>query len=134
MEPFCIEFLRCWTYITHTTHHTPHIAQHIHHTPHTPHTPLTPHNTHHKHHTHHTPHTTTFWQDLQGSDKIRQDQTKPIKGSAGLTTPVTKCIVNHIVWGSKIRGWRCHAAWRLQSAPGPWAPEACLIRVESSLP
>ena len=31
------------------------------------------------------------------------------------------------------RGRRCHAAWRLQSAPGPWAPEACLTRNLHSL-
>ena len=47
MKPFCIEFLRCWTYTTHTTHHTPHIAQHTHHTPH---------NTHHTTHLPNTPH------------------------------------------------------------------------------
>ena len=33
----------------------------------------------------------------------------------------------------KMRGRRCHAAWRLQSAPGPWAPEACLTRNLHSL-
>ena len=27
MGPFCIEFLRCWTYTTHTTHHTPRCAR-----------------------------------------------------------------------------------------------------------
>ena len=66
----------------------------------------------------------------QRSAKIKQDQPKdrqafPCKRHLPKQNTKTP--------SPKMRGRRCHAAWRLQSAPGPWAPEACLTRKLHSL-
>ena len=67
--------------------------------------------------------TDTICPDLPKSAKIKQYQTKdrqacPFKHRLPKQTTKTP--------SPKIRGRRCHAAWRLQSGPGPKAPEACL--------
>ena len=62
-------------------------------------------------------------QDLQRSAKIKQDQPKDRQAQT-CKRHLQKQIMKRRA--PKMRGRRCHAAWRLQSAPGPWAPEACL--------
>ena len=72
--------------------------------------------------------------DLPRSSKIKQDQTRSTKGPPSLNLQELLAETNHEnakpqTWG----GRRCHAAWRLQSAPGPWAPETCLTENLHSL-
>ena len=62
-------------------------------------------------------------QDLPRSAKIKQDQPKDRQAQT-CKRHLQKQIMKR--QAPKVRGRRCHAAWRLQSAPGPWAPEACL--------
>ena len=69
-------------------------------------------------------------QDLQRSAKIKQDQPKDRQAQT-CKRHLQKQIMKRRA--PKMRGRRCHAAWRLQSAPGPWAPEACLTRKLHSL-
>ena len=69
--------------------------------------------------------------DLPRSAKIKQDQPKDRQAQT-CKRHLQKQIMKRRA--PKMRGRRCHAAWRLQSAPGPWAPEACLTRKLHSLP
>ena len=62
---------------------------------------------------------------------ICQDQTSSTKGSTGrsLQAPLAETEHENV----KPQNEGCHAAWRLQSAPGPKAPEACFARTSLSL-
>ena len=72
-------------------------------------------------------------QDQTRSNTIKQDQTRSTKGSLSISQQTPPIEREHDMPSPKMRGRRCHAAWRLQSAPGPKAPEACLGGKEGSL-
>ena len=66
-------------------------------------------------------------QDQTRSDEINQDRQAQTANAACRNK-------SRKPRAPKLTGRRCHAAWRLQSAPGSKAPEACLARKSLSLP
>ena len=73
-------------------------------------------------------------QDLQRSAKICQDQTRSTKGSASTNLQAPLAETNHETPSSKNEGAAVSRRMASSiSAPGPWAPEACLTRNLHSL-